>query len=156
MSFVSLRGRGDDWCREFLVLYHTLREGDAAKHAVASLVLAPGRTGQISTDNHLDAETFTFKTNGNHGVGSGKLPVGDDVGSGIEEFGSNLIQYLSFEGDSLGQDNIKCRDAVADNHCHIFVIDIIYVANLSDVKTFLFREIEISFYYCLHYLKFKI
>ena len=27
--------------------------------------------------------------------------------------------------------------------------------NLSDVKTFLFREIEISFYYCLHYEKLK-
>ena len=155
VSLVSLRGGGNDRCRELLVLDHTLGECDAAKHAIACLVLAPCRAGKIAAHNHLNAEALAFETDGHHRVGSGYLPVGNDVGSGIEEFGSYLVQYLAFERNTFRQDDIKCRDAVADNHCHIFVIDIIYVANLSDVKTFLFREIEISFYYCLHYEKLK-
>ena len=143
VSFIGLSGGGDDGFGETLVLLHALGQSHAADFAASLLVFSPGRTGQDGADDHLHSESLAFQTDGDHWVGSGEFPVGADVGGGIEEFGCNLVEHLSLEGDSFGQDDVECRDAVGCHHHHQVVVDVIHVAYLSVVNAFLSFEMEV-------------
>ena len=119
------------------------------------LIVAPCASGKIAADDHLHAEAFTFQTYGHHRVRSGKFPVGYDVGSRIKKFCRNLVEHLSLVRDTLGEDNVKCRDAVGCDHHHEVIIDVVDVTNFSVVHAFLSRKVEIcvgeSFSHCCNY-----
>ncbi len=100
-------GGGDDGLGETLVLLHALGEFHTAYFAHTALVGTPGASAEIAAHNHFHGETFTHHAHGDHGVGSGKLPVGTDVGGGIEELGGNLVEDLSFEGNAFGEDHVE-------------------------------------------------
>ena len=150
VSFVGLGGGGDDGCGELLILDHAFGQLDAAEGACASLIFAPGAASEVAAHNHLDTEAFTFEAHGDHGVGSGKFPIGEDVGGGIEELSGNLVEDLSLVGDALGENDVESRDAVGDHHGHIFVVDVIYIANLAYIEAFLLGKTEVCFNYCVH------
>ena len=150
VSLVGLGGGSKNGCREFLVFHHSLGQWNAAQGAGTGFVFAPSAACQIATDNHFDTEPLAFEAHGHHRVGRSQFPVGDDVGGGIKEFSSNLVQHLAFIGNTLGQDNVEGTDAVADHHGHIFIIDIIDIAHFAYIQTFLFGEGEVCLYYCFH------
>ena len=150
MAFVGLSGGGDDGRGELLVLDHALGQLDAAEGAGAGLILAPGAAGEVAANNHLHAEPFALESHGDHGIGSGELPVGQDVGGGVEELGGNLVEHLTLVGDALGENDIKGGDAVAHHHGHILVVDVVDIAHFAHIEAFLLREIEVGFYYCFH------
>jgi len=93
---------------------------------------------------------------GNHRVGRGDFPVGHDIGSSIEEFRGYLVQYLPFIGNAFGQHHIEGRNAVANNHDQILVVDVVYIAHLAMVNTFLSGKLVIGTYNCVaHILSFS-
>ena len=146
VSGFSLGRRGDDGGGELLVFLHSVGESHAAERTAASLVLSPGTAGEIAADNHFHAEAFTLQSDGHHGVGSGNLPVGDNVSSSIQELGCNLVQHLSLEGDAFRQDDIEGRDAVGGNHDQQVVVDVVHIAYLSMINTLLTGKVEVCFY----------
>ena len=91
MTLVSLGCGGDDRLGELLVFAHAFRQFDATQFTTSVLVFTPCATCQIATYDHLHAETLSLQSYGYHRVGSSKLPVGDNVGSGIQEAGCNLV-----------------------------------------------------------------
>ena len=108
MTFVSLCCWSDDWLWETLVLLHSLWELNATDLTATVLVVAPCRTCKDTTDNHLHAESLALQTYSNLWIRSSQLPVRTDISSCIKELGSNLIQYLSLERNTLWQDYIEC------------------------------------------------
>ena len=145
VTLVGLRGRRDDGLWEALVLTHSIGQTHAADLADTFLIVAPGRTRKDAADDHLHAETLALQTNGHHRVGRGQLPIGADVAGGIEELGGNLVEYLTFKGNALREDDVESRDAVGSHHHHEVVIDVVYIANFTVVNTLLSFELEISF-----------
>ena len=107
VTLVGLCSRGDDRLWETLVLAHTVWQLHTADLAAALLILAPCTTGEDRTDDHLHAETFALQTYGNHWVWSSQLPVWTDVCSCVQELSCNLIEHLSFERDTLRQNNVE-------------------------------------------------
>jgi len=112
----GFRSRGDDRFGELLVLFHAFGQLHAADFADAALVGAPCATAEITAYNHFNRETFAHHAHCYHGVGSGHFPVGTDVGGGVEEFGCNLVQHLSFEGNAFRQYYVEGRNAVGSDH----------------------------------------
>ena len=100
-------GRSDDRLRELLVLDHALRKGRAAEAAFPCLVLAPGVSREVATDDHLDLERLAAQTGRGHRIDLGELPVRDDVGGGVQELGCYLIEHLSLVRDSLGEHDVE-------------------------------------------------
>ena len=66
------------------------------------------------------------------------------VSSGIKEFGSNLVEYLSFVGNSLWENNVKGRNTVCCYHDHQVVIDVVHVAYLTMIYALLSFKAEVS------------
>ena len=145
VTFVGFGGWSDDRLGETFVLTHTFRQLHAAELTATVLILAPSRAGEVAADNHLYAETLSLQTYGDHGVGSCKLPVGDDVSGGIEEAGCNLVQHLSLEGDAFRQHYVEGGDAVSCDHHHDVVVDVIHVAYFTMIYAFLSGKTELSF-----------
>ena len=108
MTFVSLCCRSDDWLWEALVLLHSLRELNTTDLTATVLVVAPCRTCKDATDNHLNTESLALQTYSNLWIRSSQFPVRADVSCCVKELGSNLIQNLSLERNTLWQDNIEC------------------------------------------------
>lgn len=144
MTLVSLGSWGDDRLRETLVFLHAVGQFHTAELATTVLVLSPGRAGEDRADNHLHTEALTLQTHSDHGVGGGQLPVRTDVGSGIQELRSNLVQYLTLEGNTLRQYDVESRDAVGSYHHHQVVVDVVHIAYLSVVHALLSLKVEIS------------
>ena len=140
----GLRRGGDDGLGELLVLDHALGHRHSADGALAGLVLAPCVAREVAADHHLDLEGLALAPYGDHRVGHGDLPVGEDVGRGVEELGRDLVQNLSLVGYALGQDYVKGRDAVGDDHHQITVVDVVNVADLAGVLAALALEGEIG------------
>jgi hypothetical protein len=67
---------------------------------------------EVATDDHLDLIGLATMTYGRHRIGYGNLPVRKDIGGSIEELGSNLVEYLALERNTLWEYNVKCRDTV--------------------------------------------
>ena len=88
---VGLGGRGEYGAVETLVLAQALGKRDAAYLTRPGGVFAPCRPGQVAAHYHLYLQRLALQPHGDHGVGDGHFPVGDDVGGGIEESGGYLI-----------------------------------------------------------------
>lgn len=142
---VGLGGGGHDGAAgECLVFDHAVGETDAANLAGAGLIVAPCAAGEIAADDHFNSETFTLVTDGDHRVGAGELPVGDDVGGGVEEVGRNLVEHLTLVGDALGEDDVKGRDAVGGDHDHQVVVDSVDIAHFAVIDSGLPWEIVVG------------
>ena len=144
VTLVGLGGRSDDGLGETLVLLHAVGQLHTTQLTTAILVLTPGRASEDRADNHLHTETLTLQTHGDHGVGGSQFPVRTDVGSGIQELGSNLVQHLTLEGDALWQYDVESGDAVGGHHHHQVVVDVVHIAYLSVVHALLSIKMEIS------------
>ena len=144
MAFGRLGGGGDDGLGEFLVLHHVFRQGNAAEGALAGLVFPPGVAGQVAADDHFDLERLAAPADGDHRVGLGDLPVGEDVGGGIQEAGGDLVENLALERDAFREDDVEGGDAVGGNHHQVVIADEIYVTDLTRVFGDLFGEMKIS------------
>ena len=107
-------------------------------------------TREVATDNHLDLVGLATVANSYHRVGHGNLPVGKDIGSSIEELCSNLVEHLTLEGDTLGQDNIESRDTVRNNHHEVVVVDVIDITHLAYIVALLSLKLKIVFYNSIH------
>ena len=125
------------------MLLHAVRDLHATDGVLTALVGAPRAAGEVTSNDHLDRERLAETSHGDHRVGGGKLPVGDDVGGGVEKHGGNLVEHLSLIGDALGQDNVESRDAVGGDHHHVFVVDEITIADLAVIDLGLARELII-------------
>ena len=152
VTFLSLGGGGDDGLGEPLVLAHAFGQLHATQFAASVLVLTPGTARQVATDDHLHTEALGLQTHGHHGVGRGQFPVGHDVGRSIQEAGSNLVQALALEGDSLGQDDIEGRDTVGSHHDHEVIVDVVHVTDFTMIHAHLSRQVEVSSCQCIHFL----
>ena len=116
LANLRLGGRGDDGRGELLVFAHAVGEADTANLAHTALVGAPSRAAEVAAHNHFNGEALAAQAHRHHGVGRGEFPVGADVRRGIEKLGGNLVEHLSLEGNALGQNHIKGRDAVGRYH----------------------------------------
>ena len=150
VALVGLGRRGDDGLGEALVLAHSLGQLDATELAASCLVLTPGRSREDATDDHLHTEALTLQAHRHHRVGGGQFPVGADVARLVEHLGCNLVQHLTFEGNTLGQHHVEGRDAVGGDHHHQVVVDVIHIAYFAVVHAFLSIEMEISRCQCFH------
>ena len=137
--------RGDDRFGELLVLLHSFGQTYAADFTHTALVSTPGRAAEVTANNHFYRETFAHYADGYHRVGCSQLPVGADVGRGIEELGGNLVQHLALEGDTFRQDDVEGRDTVGCYHDELFAVDVVHVTYFSVIDTLLSRKVEISF-----------
>ena len=99
---------------------------------------------EVSAHNHLNRIALAADAHRYHRVGRCLLPVGDDVGGRIEELRSNLIEDLPFEGDTLGQNHIECRDTVGSDHHETVIADEIHITYFAVVHPCLIGEREIS------------
>ena len=118
--------------------------------AASVLVGTPCRSCEDGADNHFNFETFAVKAHGDHGVGCSQFPVGADVACCIEKLCCDLVQYLSFEWNALGQDNVECRDSVCCHHDDELVVDVVHVTHLAVIYTFLSVKMEICLCKCFH------
>ena len=107
MALIGLGCRGDDGLGESLVLLHAVGQFHTTEFTATVLVLAPGRTCQDGTDNHLHTETLALQTDGHHRVGSSQLPVRTDIRRGIEELSSDLVEHLTFKWNTLRQYHVE-------------------------------------------------
>ena len=57
-------------------------------------------TGKVTAYDHLDLERLAFVAYGNHRVGNGYLPVGEDIVGSVEELGGYLVEYLTLKGNT--------------------------------------------------------
>ena len=137
--------RSDDGFGELLVLLHSFGQTYAADFTNTALVSTPGRAAEVTANNHFYRETFAHYADGYHRVGCSQLPVGADVGRGIEELGGNLVQHLALEGDTFRQDDVEGRDTVGCYHDELFAVDVVHVTYFSVIDTLLSRKVEISF-----------
>ena len=144
VTFVSFCRWSDNGFRETLVFFHTVRQTNTTNLTATILVFAPCRASEDRTDNHLYTEALTLQTYSDHRVGSGQFPVGADVTGGIKEFGSNLVEHLSFVGNSLRENNVKGRDAVCCYHNHQVIVDVVHVAYLTMIYALLSFKAEVS------------
>ena len=145
VSLVCLGGRGNDGFRETLVLLHAFGQSYTTQLAAPVLILAPGRTGQDATDNHLHAESFTLQAYSHHRVGCGELPVRTDIGGLVQELGSNLVEHLTLKRNAFRQNDIKSGDSVGRHHDDYIVVNVIYIPYFTMINTFLSIKMEISF-----------
>ena len=143
MTLVSLGSWGDDRLGETLVLLHTVGQLHTAQLSATVLVLTPCRTSQDRADNHLHTEALTLQANSNHGVWSSQLPVRTDVGSSIQKLSGNLVQYLTLEGNTLGQHYVECRDAIGGHHDQQIVVDVVHIAYLAMIHALLSLELKV-------------
>ena len=144
MAFGRLGGGGDDGLGELLVLHHALGQRNAAEGALAGLVFAPGMAGQIAADDHFHLEGLAAPADGDHRVGLGDLPVGDDVGGGVQEAGGDLVEDLALERDAFREDDVEGGDAVGGDHHEVVVADEVYVTDFARVFGDLLGEMEIG------------
>ena len=107
MAFSSLGSRGYNRLREFLVLDHAVRHRNAADNSLSSLVFSPGMTCEIAADNHFDFERLTLVAYGNLGIRNRNLPVRKNILGRVEELGSDEVQNLALERNSLRKDYVK-------------------------------------------------
>ena len=56
---------------------------------------------QITSDDHLNLERLAFVADCHARIRDCHLPIGQDVGSGIQELGSNPVQHLSLIGNAF-------------------------------------------------------
>ena len=148
MAGIGFGGGGDDGFGEAFVLAHTLRELHSAQFTAACLIFAPCASGEVTTDNHLYAETFATYAHCCHGVGGSEFPVGDDVGGGVEEVCGYFVKYLSFVGNALGKYDVKCRNSVSGYHYECVGAYGIDVAHFSVIHSCLIREVKIGVNQC--------
>ena len=146
LAVFSLSRRSNDRRGEFLIFPHTVGQLDATDLTHAALVGTPCTAAEIAADNHLKRETLAQNTCRNHGIRSGQLPVGADVGGSIQKLGCNLIEHLSFVRDTLGKDHVKGRYTVGCDHDELAASDIVDVAYFAVVDTLLTRKMEVSLY----------
>ena len=144
VAFVSLCCRRDDRLGETLVLAHSIRQFYTTDLTYTFFVVTPSRTGEDGTDNHLHTESLALQSHGHHRVGGGQLPVGTYVCRCVKEFSCYLIEYLSLERNTFGQDHVKGRDSVSSDHHEQVVVDVIHVAHLSMVHALLSIKMEIG------------
>ena len=104
---LGFSGRGDDGFREFLVFLHPFGQLHAADFTYTALVGTPCAATEVTAYNHFYGESFTHHTYRHHRIGCSHFPVGADVGCGIQEFCCNLVQHLSFEGNTFRQYYVK-------------------------------------------------
>ena len=105
----GLGGGSDDGLGELLVFDHAVRQRNAAEGALAGLVFPPGVAGQVAADDHLHLERLAAPADGDHRVRLGDLPVGEDVGGGVEEAGGNLVEDLSLERDAFRENDVEMK-----------------------------------------------
>ena len=146
---VGLGGGGEDRVLEVLIFLHPLRQDHAAEVALAGLVGAPGATGEDGTDDHLELIRLAGVTDGDHGVGRGDLPVGDNVLGGIEIGGGDAIEDLALEGDPLGEDHVKGGDAVGGDHHEEAVVEGVYITDFAVEDLCRTRQLEVGMGKCL-------
>ena len=144
VAFAGFGGGGDDRVGELLVFLQAFRQGLAAEGALAGAVFAPGVAGQVAADHHFHLEGLAEDADRCHRVDFGDLPVGDDVGGGVEEAGRDLVEHLPFAGDALGQHHVEGGDAVGGDQQDIFSVKEIDVPDLSYILGSLSREVEIG------------
>ena len=144
LSDFCLGGGGDDGSGELLVLTHSFGETNAADFAHTAFVGTPCAAAEVAANNHFHRETFAHHTDGDHGVGGSKFPVGADILCGIQELGCNLVEHLALEGNALRQHHVEGADAVGCHH-HQAVAKVIDVTYLAVVHSLLSGEIEIGF-----------
>ena len=101
-------------------------------------------TGQVAADDHLHLERLAAPANGDHRVRLGDLPVGEDVGGGVEEAGGNLVEDLSLERDAFREDDVEGGDAVGGDHHEVVIANEVYVTDFARVFGDLFGEMKIS------------
>ena len=150
VAFHRLGSRGYDRLRKLLVLHHPIRQLYSAQGPLSGLVLPPGVSGKISPDHHLHLERLTLQAHRYRRIRDADLPVRKDVVRGIQELGSNPVQYLPFVWYTLREDNVECRDPVGNHHHQVIPVYIINVADLADIFPHLSREIESSLNNCFH------
>ena len=143
MAGIGFGGGGDDRLGEFFVLTHAVGKSDAADFTAAGGIVAPCRPGEVAAYDHFHPKAFGLAAHGDHGIGSGDFPVGHDVGGGVEEFGRDLVEHLSFEGYALGEDYVEGRDAVRCDHDKQVGGDVVDVAHFAVIHAPLTGEVEI-------------
>ena len=109
-------GWSNDWFGKFLVFFHSFGKFYTTDFTNAVFVSTPCATAQVTTDNHFHRKTLTHNSYGNHRIWSRHFPVGADVGSCIQKFGCNLVQHLSFVGNTFRQNYVECGDTVGSYH----------------------------------------
>ena len=100
--------------------------------------------GQITADDHFHLERLAAPADGDHRVGLGDLPVGEDVGGGVEETGGDLVEDLALERDAFREDDVEGGDAVGGDHHEVIVADEVYITDFARVFGDLFGEMKIS------------
>ena len=137
--------RGNDRFGETFVFTHTFRQFYTADFAYAALISTPCASAEVTAYDHFNGESLAHHAYGHHRIGSRQFPVRANVGSRIQEFGSDLVQHLSFVGDTFRQDYVECRDAVCRNHHQYVVVDVVHVAYFTMIDTLLSWKIEVCF-----------
>ena len=157
VTLVGLGGGGYDGVGELLVLAQAFGQWHAADGACSGGVLAPGGSGQVAAHYDFELEGPGEQADGGHGVGHGLLPVGDDVGCGVEEVGGDLVEDLSLAGDAPGQDDVEGGDAVGGDHDDAAVGEGVGVAHLAVVLGHLAGQAECCFcqWHCYMYFSPK-
>src|ERR1700733_1718619 len=100
---------------------------------------------QVASNDHLHPKRIAFSADRHIGRGRVGQPVGADIGRRLQHPGGDLVQYLSFEGNGPGEDDVECRDTVGRDHDQPFAVDGIYVPHFAPIKIRLVGELE-----CVH------
>ena len=148
VSGVSLGGRREDRVLEVLILLHPLGQDHAAEIPLARLIGTPGATGEDGADDHLELIGLAGVADRDHGIGSGDLPVGDNVLGGIEISRSDAIEDLALEGDPLGEDHIEGGYAVGGDHHQEAVIESVYITDFAVEDVSRARQLEVGLSKC--------
>ena len=143
---IGFGSRSDNRLRKLLVFTHPIGHKYATKRAFSIAVLTPSMAGEITAHHHLHLERLTFETYGDHRIGSSNFPIGQNIGSSIEELGGYLIEHLSFIRDTFRQNHIECRNTVGSYHYQQIVVDIVNIADFTVINAFLTGKVEIGFY----------
>ena len=137
--------RGYDRFGETFVFTHTFRQLYTADFAYAALISTPCASAEVTAYNHFNGESLAHYAYGHHRIGSRQLPVRANVGSRIQEFGRDLVQHLSFVGNTFRQDYVECRDTVCCDHHQYVVVDVVHIAYFTMIDTLLSRKVEVCF-----------
>ena len=143
MAGLGLGRRSDDRLGETLVLAHTLGKTHSADLPDTRRILAPGAARQITAYDHLDAETLATHSRSHHRIRDRTLPVRNSIRRRVKKLGGYRIENLTLVGNTLGENDVECRDAVSGYHYKTVAVESIDIANFTVIDSLLARKIVI-------------
>lgn len=110
--YFGFSGWSNDWFGKFLVFFYFFGKFYIIDFMNVVFVSMLCVIVQVIMDNYFYRKILIYNFYGNYRIWSCYFLVGVDVGSCIQKFGCNLVQYLFFVGNIFRQNYVECGDMV--------------------------------------------